>query len=89
MSQKSGKLIVKKNAYEYSLKLNAQDEEHWLETQRPLIENVVGFFNDRQLVNKGVTVKIDWDPDNNRWYHIQFESIDDANLFEITFAEYL
>jgi len=89
MSQKYGKLVIKKNAHEYSLKLNAQDEVHWLNTQRPLIENVVNFFNDRQLVDKGVSIKIDWDIENNRWYHIKFESIDDANLFEITFAEYL
>jgi len=88
MSQKYGKLIIKDTDYKYSVKLNSADEQHWLETQRPLIENVVAFFNDRQLVDKGVNIKIDWDKDNNRWYHIHFEHIDDANLFQITFAEY-
>jgi len=88
MSQKYGKLIVKKSEHNYSVKLNASNEQHWLEVQRPLIENVVSFFNDRQLVDKGVNIKIDWDKENNRWYHIEFENIDDANLFQITFAEY-
>ena len=60
MSQKYGKLVIRKNAHEYSLKLNAQDEVHWLNTQRPLIENVVNFYNDIQLVDNGVSVKIDW-----------------------------
>ena len=48
MSQKYGKLIIKDTDYKYSVKLNSADEQHWLETQRPLIENVVAFFNDRQ-----------------------------------------
>ena len=49
MSQKYGKLIIKDTDYKYSVKLNSADEQHWLETQRPLIENVVAFFNDRQF----------------------------------------
>lgn len=89
MSPKFGKLIVKQNSHEYDLKLNAENEEYWINVQRSLIENVINFFNDRQLVNKGVTIRIDWGKNNNRWYYIKFESIDDANLFEITFAEYL
>ena len=64
------------------------NSEHWLEVQRPLIENVVAFINDRQMVNNGVTIKISWNEQDDRLYNMQFDSIDDARLFEITFAEY-
>ena len=88
MSLKYGNLITKKDNYNFSVKLNAMNSEHWLEVQRPLIENVVTFINDRQMVNNGVTIKISWNEQDDRLYNLQFESIDDARLFEITFAEY-
>ena len=88
MSLKYGNLITKKDNYNFSVKLNAMNSEHWLEGQRPLIENVVTFINDRQMVNNGVTIKISWNEQDDRLYNLQFESIDDARLFEITFAEY-
>ena len=40
------------------------------------------------MVNNGVTIKISWNEQDDRLYNMQFESIDDARLFEITFAEY-
>lgn len=88
MSLKYGNLITKKDNYNFSVKLNAMNSEHWLEVQRPLIENVVAFINDRQMVNNGVTIKISWNEQDDRLYNMQFDSIDDARLFEITFAEY-
>ena len=88
MSLKYGNLITKKDNYNFSVKLNAMNSEHWLEVQRPLIENVVTFINDRQMVNNGVTIKISWNEQDDRLYNMQFDSIDDARLFEITFAEY-
>lgn len=88
MLQKYGKLIFKSDNYNFSVKLNAMDSESWLDIQRPLIENVVTFINDRQMVNNGVTIKISWNEQDDRLYNMQFESIDDARLFEITFAEY-
>ncbi len=88
MLQKYGKLIFKSDNYNFSVKLNAMDSESWLNIQRPLIENVVTFINDRQMVNNGVTIKISWNEQDDRLYNMQFESIDDARLFEITFAEY-
>ena len=88
MSLKYGYLITKKDNYNFSVKLNAMNSEHWLEVQRPLIENVVAFINDRQMVNNGVTIKISWNEQDDRLYNMQFDSIDDARLFEITFAEY-
>tara|TARA_B100000886_G_scaffold340455_1_gene310137 strand:+ start:636 stop:905 length:270 start_codon:yes stop_codon:yes gene_type:complete len=88
MSLKYGNLITKKDNYKFSVKLNAMNSEHWLEVQRPLIENVVTFINDRQMVNNGVTIDISWNEQDDRLYNMQFESIDDARLFEITFAEY-
>ena len=88
MSLKYGNLITKKDNYNFSVKLNAMNSEHWLEVQRPLIENVVAFINDRQMVNNGVTIKISWNEQEDRLYNMQFDSIDDARLFEITFAEY-
>ena len=88
MLQKYGKLIFKSDNYNFSVKLNAMDSESWLDIQRPLIENVVTFINDRQMVNNGVTIKISWNEQDDRLYNMQFDSIDDARLFEITFAEY-
>ena len=88
MLQKYGKLIFKSDNYNFSVKMNAMDSESWLDIQRPLIENVVTFINDRQMVNNGVTIKISWNEQDDRLYNMQFESIDDARLFEITFAEY-
>ena len=88
MSLKYGNLISKKDNYNFSVKLNVTDSEHWFEVQRPLIENVVTFINDRQMVDNGVTIKINWNEQDDRLYNMKFESIDDARLFEITFAEY-
>jgi hypothetical protein len=88
MSEKFGKFIVKKDDLSFAVKLNSISETIWTNYQRPLVENVVSFFNDRQMVNEGVKIHIDWDKDNNRWYYIYFENIDDATLFELTFAEY-
>ena len=88
MLQKSGKYLVKHNKLDYSLRLNASNESDWNNLQRPLVENVINFFNDREMVNQGVRIHIDWDANNNRWYHIYFENIDDATMFECAFAEY-
>jgi len=89
MLKKSGNnYIVKTSNLCYSLSLSGDNQQTWNKTQRPLIENVVNFFNDREMVNAGVNITIDWDAQNNRWYHISFENIDDATLFEITYAEY-
>tara|TARA_B100000989_G_scaffold294089_1_gene272490 strand:+ start:1136 stop:1405 length:270 start_codon:yes stop_codon:yes gene_type:complete len=88
MSLKYGNLIAKKDNYNFSVKLNVTDSEDWFEVQRPLIENVVTFINDRQMVDNGVTIKINWNEQDDRLYNMKFESIDDARLFEITFAEY-
>ena len=57
----------------YSLSLSGDNQQTWNRTQRPLIENVINFFNDREMVNEGVNITIDWDSQNNRWYHIVFE----------------
>lgn len=84
----SGKFLFKRSNLDFALKLNAKGENDWNNYQRPLIENVIRFFNDRQMVNEGVKLHIDWDKTNNRWYYIYFENIDDATLFEVTFAEY-
>tara|TARA_B100001057_G_C22375768_1_gene766439 strand:- start:339 stop:611 length:273 start_codon:yes stop_codon:yes gene_type:complete len=89
MYKKSGNnYIVKTSKLCYSISLSAESNRKWLGTQRPLIENVINFFNDRQMVNEGVSIKLDWDSYNKRWYHIEFENIDDATLFEITYAEF-
>lgn len=88
MSQKFGKYLVKHNNLDFSLKLNASSESDWNSNQRPLVESVITFFNDREMVNQGVRIHIDWDTSNNRWYHIYFENIDDATMFECAFAEY-
>jgi len=89
MLKKFGKnYIVKTSNLCYSLALSGDNQRIWNKTQRPLIENVINFFNDREMVNEGVSITIDWDEKNNRWYHISFENIDDATLFEITYAEY-
>jgi hypothetical protein len=83
-----GKFLFKRSNLDFALKLNARGEADWNTRQRPLIENVIRFFNDRQMVNEGVKIHIDWDNTNTRWYYIYFENIDDATLFELTFAEY-
>lgn len=89
MLKKSGNnYIVKTSDLCYSISLSAESQYKWLKTQRPLIENVIAFFNDRNMVNAGVSIIIDWDAQNKRWYHITFENIDDATLFEVTYAEY-
>lgn len=89
MSKKSGNnYIVKTSNLCYSISLSSDSNKKWVDEQRPLIENVIQFFNDRKMVNEGVSIIIDWDQYNKRWYHITFENIDDATLFEITYAEY-
>jgi hypothetical protein len=88
MSQKFGKYLIKNSNLHYSLRLNASTESDWNNFQRPAVESVINFFNDRDMVNQGVKIHIDWDASNNRWYHIYFENIDDATMFECAFAEY-
>ena len=82
------KFLFKRSNLDFALKLNAKGEKDWNTRQRPLIENVIRFFSDRQMVNEGVKIHIDWDRNNIRWYYIYFENIDDATLFEVAFAEY-
>lgn len=84
----SDKFLIKNSNLDFALKLNAKDEVDWNTEQRPLIENVINFFNDRDMVNQGVKIHIDWDRYNQRWYYIYFENIDDATMFELAFAEY-
>jgi hypothetical protein len=88
MYKKFGKVLIKIDDLSFAVKLNSISETIWNNYQRPLVETIINFFNDRQMVNEGVKIHIDWDKENNRWYYIYFENIDDASLFEVTCAEY-